>query len=179
MGNKSKKTRTVEVIITHNKDRGKKTFHPSLISWSYLNLGNVALTHKNTNNSKPTFKKNQTKPGIKLKKIKSKGGSQPPKNKIVPRELINIIAEYSPRKNIAKSIEEYSVKYPATKADSSSGKSNGALFVSAKADITKTMNIGNRGIKNQQFFCAITISCKFKEPTHNKTQTITRPIDTS
>ena len=31
-------------------------------------------------------------------------------NKIVPKELINIIAEYSPKKNIANNIDEYSVK---------------------------------------------------------------------
>ena len=49
--------------------------------------------------------------------------NQPPKNKIAPKELINIIAEYSPKKNIANNIDEYSVKYPATRADSSSGKS--------------------------------------------------------
>ena len=78
--------------------------------------------------------------------------NHPPKNKIVPKELINIIAEYSPKKNIAKSIEEYSVKYPATNADSSSGKSNGALLVSAKAETTNTTNIGKRGNTNQQFF---------------------------
>ena len=34
-------------------------------------------------------------------------------------------------------MEEYSVKYPATNADSSSGKSKGALFVSAKLILQK------------------------------------------
>ena len=106
-------------------------------------------------------------------------GNHPPKNKIVPSELMRIIAEYSPKKNIANSIDEYSVKYPATKADSSSGKSNGARFVSARAEIIKTINIGNKGRTNQQLFCAITISFKFNEPTHNSTQTITSPIETS
>ena len=65
--------------------------------------------------------------------------------------LIIIIAAYSPKKNIANNIEEYSVKYPPTNDDSSSGKSNGALFVSAKADIKKTINIGNKGKINQVF----------------------------
>ena len=34
-------------MITQKSDKGKNTFHPNLISWSYLNLGNVALIHKN------------------------------------------------------------------------------------------------------------------------------------
>ena len=54
-----------------------------------------------------------------------------------------------------------------------------AAAVNAKADIIKTINIGNNGIKNQQLFWAITISVKFNEPTHKSTQTITKPIDTS
>ena len=152
LGNKSQNTKTVAVKNTQNNESGKKTFQPSLINWSYLKRGKVALTHKKTNKSTATFKKNQTNPGIKLKNAVSSGGSHPPKKSIVPKELISIIAEYSPKKNIANNIEEYSVKYPATNADSSSGKSNGALFVSAKADIIKTINIGNNGIKNQQPF---------------------------
>ncbi len=80
---------------------------------------------------------------------------------------------------MANNIAEYSVKYPATKAASSSGRSNGALLVSANAEIKKITNIGNRGNTSQQFFCAKTISVRFNEPTHNNTHTITKPIETS
>jgi len=50
--------------------------------------------------------------------------------------------EYSPKKNNAKVIEEYSVLYPETNSDSDSGKSKGALFVSANNEIKKIINIG-------------------------------------
>ena len=79
----------------------------------------------------------------------SNGGSQPPINNMTVIELINIILAYSPRKNRTKDADEYSVKNPATKVYSSSGKSNGSLLVSAKAEIKKTTNIGSRGIANQ------------------------------
>ena len=122
---------------------------------------------------------NQITPGIALKGNISKGGSHPPKNKITVIELINIILAYSPRKNKTKEAEEYSVKKPATSVDSSSGRSKGSLFVSARADMKKIINIGNKGIANQTVFCAITILDKFSDPTHNKTVIITKPIDTS
>ena len=43
--------------------------------------------------------------------------------------LIIIIAAYSPKKNIAKSMEEYSVKYPPTSDDSSSELTIDGVFV--------------------------------------------------
>ena len=46
---------------------------------------------------------------------------------------------YSPKKNNINAAEEYSVKKPATKVDSSSGKSKGNLLVSARAEIKKIM----------------------------------------
>ena len=61
-----KNTNTEAVTKTQNRDKGKNIFHPNLINWSYLNLGNVALTHKNINNNIPTFIKNHKKPGTKL-----------------------------------------------------------------------------------------------------------------
>ena len=99
-----------EVKTTHNKEKCKNTFHPILMSWSYLNLGKVALTHKNTNSIKDVFKENHIKPGIILSIDILNGASHPPKNNIVAIPLIIIIAAYSPRKNIANNIEEYSVK---------------------------------------------------------------------
>ena len=96
-----------------------------------------------------TLKQNHTKPGIALNGKISKGGYHPPKNKITVKELIKIIFAYSAKKNKTKDAEEYSVEKPATKVDSSSGKSNGNLFVSARAEIKKIINIGSKGIANQ------------------------------
>ena len=55
---------------------------------------------------------------------------------------------YSPRKNSAKLIAQYSTKNPATISLSPSGRSNGARLVSARVEMKKTMNIGNSGMQN-------------------------------
>src|SRR5690606_32773573 len=102
--------------------------------------------HTNTNTLKENFNPNQTTPGTKLKK--SNGGNQPPKNSNAEKILINRILAYSPKKNKAKVIPEYSTLYPATNSASASGKSKGARFVSAKEQITNTSHIGNRGNTN-------------------------------
>ena len=91
-------------------------------------------------------------PGIAFKGKISNGGYQPPKNRITVRELIKIMLAYSAKKKRPKEIEEYSVKKPATRVASSSGMSNGSLFVSAKAEMINTTNIGNNGMANQRFF---------------------------
>src|SRR6056300_991558 len=96
-----------------------------------------------------------------------------------PIAHIKRIFAYSPNQNSAYIIPEYSVWYPETNSASASGKSNGGLFVSAKAEIKKITNIGNKGMANHSFFCATTISIKFNDPTQSKTVTITKPIDTS
>jgi hypothetical protein len=41
------------------------------------------------------------------------------------------------------------------------------------------MKAGNNGKINQQFFCALTISVKFKLPAHTITANIIKPIQTS
>ena len=65
---------------------GKNTFHPSLMIWSYLYLGKVALSHKKINTNIIVFKDNHTNPGIQLviasNQVDSNGESQPPKNRI-------------------------------------------------------------------------------------------------
>ncbi len=66
--------------------------------------------------------------------------------------MINIEL-YSPKKNIANVIEEYSTLYPATSSASASGKSKGVLFVSANIDIKKTIKQGNNIIKKKVVFC--------------------------
>jgi hypothetical protein len=61
---------------------------------------------------------------------------------------INTMLEYSARKKNTKIIDECSVKKPATNSDSASCKSKGTLDVSAKIDIKKNTNTGNKGIIN-------------------------------
>jgi len=75
-------------------------------------------------------------------------GNHPPKNKITRTADINNILLYSPKKNIAKIIDEYSTLYPATSSASASGKSKGALFVSASIEIKKIIAQGNKGKTN-------------------------------
>jgi len=77
-------------------------------------------------------------------------------------------------------IEEYSTLYPATNSASASGKSNGALFVSASIEIKKIIAHGNKGKTNQPvILCIKTISPKFKEPAKRITGKTHNPIETS
>ncbi len=46
-GAKLKKNNMLEVRTTAESEIGRKTFHPSRISWSYLYLGTKALTIAN------------------------------------------------------------------------------------------------------------------------------------
>jgi hypothetical protein len=88
-----------------------------------------------------------------IKKIEfKKKDNQPPINIITVNKLIRIIEQYSARKNKAKPILEYSTLKPDTNSDSASGKSNGALFVSAKIEIKNIRNNEKNGnIKNVKF----------------------------
>ena len=129
---------------------------------------------------------NQTGPGIQVKGAKGSGESQPPRNSTLVMPLIRIIAAYSPRKNSAKDIDEYSTKYPATSSDSPSGRSKGERLVSASAEMKKMTAIGSSGGISWnacQFqmppVCALTMSCRFSDPTQSSTVMITKPIETS
>ena len=73
----------------------------------------------------------------------------PPKNITANKKLMNIIWEYSAKKNNAKVIEEYSTLYPETNSDSPSVRSKGALLVSAKHEIKNIMAAGSKGNINQ------------------------------
>jgi len=86
---------------------------------------------------------------------------------------------YSPIKKKAKPTEEYSTLYPDTSSASASGKSKGARFVSAIAEIKNKMNKGNIGMIYQIFCCDTTISVKFKLPALIKTTIMIIPIETS
>jgi hypothetical protein len=87
---------------------------------------------------------------LKIEKLQQ--GNHPPKNNIATKELIKSILAYSPKKNKAKVIAEYSTLYPDTNSASASGKSNGCRFVSASIEIQKIINIGSKGVINQTFF---------------------------
>jgi hypothetical protein len=72
-------------------------------------------------------------------------GNQPPKNNKTNNKDINIICEYSAKKNKAKAIPEYSTLNPETNSDSPSVKSKGVLLVSAKAETANIIAAGNKG----------------------------------
>lgn len=149
------------------------------INWSYLYLGKVArVTIKNITPS-AIFKLNHILPGRKLRGNMSIIGHHPPKNNIDTKALIKSIFAYSPKKNKAKVIAEYSTLYPETSSASASGKSNGCRFVSASIDTQNRTNIGNKGIINQMFFWAITIELKLNEPAQTHTLIRMNPIETS
>ena len=57
---------------------------------------------------KTTLEDNQTLPGTQFKGKTSTGGNQPPKKRVAINELINNMLAYSPKKNNAKVMEEYS-----------------------------------------------------------------------
>ena len=97
---------------------------------------------------------------------------------VVIPHIRNMLA-YSPRKKSANAIALYSTKNPATISLSPSARSNGARLHSANAEIRNTMNIGNSGMQNQIWSCALTMSLRFRLPTQSSTQTMTKPIETS
>jgi len=93
------------------------------------------------------MKKNNINAVLKPKKKGSKKNrkgdtNHPPKKRITVNALINIIEPYSAKKNNANPILAYSTLKPETNSDSASGKSKGALLVSANIE---TKNIKKRG----------------------------------
>lgn len=88
----------------------------------------------------------------------------PPMNRIAVKALISTILQYSAKKKKTKIIPECSVKKPATNSDSASGKSNGVRFVSARTEIKKIINKGNKGTKNQTLCWLSMILVKWKVP---------------
>lgn len=93
--------------------------------------------------------------------------------------LIAIIDPYSAKKNKAKPILEYSTLKPETSSDSASGRSNGALLVSAKIETKNIKNKGKNGIAKKIKDWNKTISIKFIDPTQNKADIKIKPIETS
>ena|SRR6185312_6929141 len=107
-------------------------------------------------------------------------GSHPPMNRTANSVDIKKMLLYSPRKNIAKMMLEYSKLYPATISASASGRSKGALLVSAMIVTKKMAAIGHIKIPYQpETSCAKTTSVKFKECAQSATIQKTNPIETS
>src|SRR6267142_6606019 len=83
------------------------------------------------------------KGGTALVSALSQGAAQPPRNMMVASADTRIMLAYSPRKNRAKVMPEYSTWNPATISDSPSATSKGARLVSATPEMKYTTNSGN------------------------------------
>src|SRR5699024_3331876 len=83
-------------------DRGKRSFHPYAINWSYRGRIKAARNRMNRITKTNILIKNHTTGG------KNDGHNHPPKNNTVIKEEINKIPKYSPTKNIPNFIPEYS-----------------------------------------------------------------------
>src|SRR5262245_55897263 len=138
----------------------------------------------NRKNMNSAFSANQTMPGTQVNGAIGNGGSQPPRNMIVPIAHMVAMATYSPSMNIMYGEEPYSTMKPATSSDSASTRSNGGRLVSANAEMKNTPNIGNSGSQYQpstpkRVSCAATMSESFSEPAQSSTVMMTKPIETS
>jgi len=80
-------------------------------------------------------------------KYRNEKDNQPTRNIITVKTLIKIIDPYSAKKNRAKPILAYSTLKPETSSLSASGRSKGALFVSANIDTKNIKNKGKNGIQ--------------------------------
>src|SRR3954470_15394223 len=144
----------------------------------------MAFTMANMKNMNRHLSMNQISPGTQMNGATWKGGSQPPRNRIVAIAHMVAMAMYSPRKNSRNGVDEYSTAKPATSSDSASTRSNGGRLVSASAETKKITNIGNSGSQYQLSMpylpsCASTIAERLSEPAHSSTVMITKPIETS
>ena len=101
-------------------------------------------------NTKRYAENNTLSPKLNSLGIGKNAESHPPKNSETHRADISNIFAYSPKKNKAKVTEEYSVLYPETSSASASGKSNGALLVSASIETKNTTNRGSMGSAYQE-----------------------------
>src|SRR5882672_7177559 len=101
--------------------------------------GSVQRTHRKKNRKNAALARNAATPTNQGASGQN-GTDGPPRNKVVLRHAITIIAQYSPRKYRAKRIDEYSVWKPPTSSGSLSAKSNGWRLVSAKVAIVKSTN---------------------------------------
>src|SRR6266540_80309 len=103
----------------------------------------------------------------------------PPRNSVTAMAETVSRCRYSPRKNSANLMPEYSVWYPATSSVSASARSNGGRFVSASEAIAYTRKAGNIGTMFQMWFCLATMAVNDSVPAYMRTDTSARPIPTS
>src|SRR5919205_38569 len=129
------------------------------------------------NRTKQIFRMSQIGPGISVSGHKLNGASQPPRNRTEVKALIKIMFMYSPRKNSANAIDEYSTLKPVTSEASSSGRSNGCRLVSARIEATKIMNIGKCGTTYQRCRCDQTMSERLSDPAVTSTVRMMMPIE--
>src|ERR671921_642983 len=109
-------------------------------------------------NRKLALSTNQKTPGTQVNGGNGIGDSQPPRNRMVPRAHMPMMATYSPSMKRRNGVEEYSTMKPATSSDSASGRSKGGRFVSAMAEMKKMTNIGNSHTQYQPSIPR-TVSC--------------------
>lgn len=85
---------------------------------------------------------------------------------------------YSPKKKRAKVTEEYSVLYPDTSSASASGRSKGALLVSASMETKKIIANGYMGstYHEETKDWLATIAVKFNVPEHKHTPNNAKPM---
>src|SRR5476651_1451818 len=109
----------------------------------------MALAMENRKNMKKALSTNQMTPGTQMNGATWNGGSQPPRNRIVPMAHMVPMATYSPNMKSMYGVEPYSTMKPATNSDSASTRSNGGRLVSASAETKNTTNIGSSGSQYQ------------------------------
>src|SRR6516165_2755990 len=143
----------------------------------------------NMKNMNDALSVNQITPGTQVKGTIGKGGSQPPRNRMVVMAHMVAMATYSPSMNSMYGVEPYSTMKPATSSDSASTRSKGGRLVSASAEMKNTMNIGNSGSQYQfsmvnqgtprrfarpRFSWAATTAERLSDPTHSSTVMMTK-----
>src|SRR5919202_2436218 len=129
------------------------------------------------NRTRQILRMSQIGPGIRVSGHRENGASQPPRNRTEVSALIRIMFMYSPRKNSANAIDEYSTLNPVTSEASYSARSNGCRLVSARIEATKIMNIGKWGTMYQTCRCAQTMSERLSEPAVTSTQRMMMPME--
>lgn len=152
----------IEIYTIKNPvENNNPYFQQKFINTSYRTLGSVARTHiiiKDTVNA--FIIKNKFS-----RKKKPENSPQPDKNKIDKKKAMVKILRYSPKKKNAKGNAENSTLYPATNSASASGKSNGALFVSAKIQTNISSMFGNiiEKLEIPITICVLAITSKLNE----------------
>ena len=114
---------------------GSMTFQPRDISWSKRKRGRRPADPEEEEQEERGLREEGDQLHEPGRLRPEKGTSEPPRKKVTVRQAMTIMAQYSPRKNRANFIEEYSVWKPPTSSGSHSAKSKGWRFVSAKVAI--------------------------------------------